>query len=57
MAEYKEIENLLEDAGWFIECESPLEIYHPETNSRATGLAAKHITTYLELKSSIEQSL
>jgi hypothetical protein len=34
-----ENEKLLADAGWVVECESPLEIAHPD-GSRATGSAA-----------------
>jgi hypothetical protein len=32
---------LLESNGWEIECESPFEIFHAETNSKATGMAAR----------------
>lgn len=32
---------LLELNGWDVECESPFEIYHQETNSKATGMAAR----------------
>lgn len=32
---------LLESNGWEIECESPFEIYHSESNSKATGMAAR----------------
>jgi len=35
-----EIQKLLTDNGWIIECLSPLEIYHESTNSRATNQAA-----------------
>ena len=37
----KEDIKLLEDEGWIVECQSPFEIYHEETNSRATGYAAE----------------
>ncbi len=37
----KKIEKLLEDDGWIIECEFPLEIRHTESNSFATGIAAE----------------
>lgn len=38
----KEIK-ILEENGWIIECEHPLEIYHEESNSKATNMAAKVI--------------
>jgi len=31
---------ILEDAGWIVECESPFEIRHEETESFATNEAA-----------------
>lgn len=40
---------LLGDHGWFIECESPLEISLAEDpESRATGHAADLVVAYLE---------
>mgnify|MGYP001176913553 CR=1 FL=1 len=39
----KEDITLLEKEGWIVECQSPFEIYHEETNSRATGYAAEII--------------
>jgi len=38
----------IEKLGWVIECESPLEIYHEESNSRATGIAAQIVIKELE---------
>jgi len=32
---------ILEEEGWLIESESPLELYHDESNSVATGIAAE----------------
>ena len=29
-----------ESYGWTVECESPLELFHEKSNSRATGIAA-----------------
>jgi hypothetical protein len=37
----KEIEKILENEGWIVECESPLEISHEESNSISTGMAAE----------------
>lgn len=39
----KELLKKFEKYGWIVECESPLEIYHEETNSKATGVAAQII--------------
>lgn len=39
---------LLESNGWIIECKSPEEIYHPESNSRATGIAVDCVIMFLE---------
>jgi len=39
---------LLEKEGWMVECQSPFEIYHEETNSRATGYAAEIILSSLK---------
>ena len=33
----------LNEAGWVVECESPLEIRHFESDSFATGIAAQFI--------------
>jgi hypothetical protein len=30
-------------AGWEVECESPLELWHSETGSRASGIAARMV--------------
>ena len=35
------LEKILEKYGWEIQCYSPFEIYHSETNSFATNMAAK----------------
>jgi hypothetical protein len=32
---------MLTAAGWLVECESPLEICHEATGSRATGVCAE----------------
>jgi hypothetical protein len=32
---------LLENCGWVLDCESPLEIRSKDTGDRATGIAAK----------------
>lgn len=42
----KEIE-LLENDGWIIECHNPKEIYHEETNSKATGIAVDIVIEHL----------
>ncbi len=34
---------LLEKNGWTVECESPFEIRHKETNSFASGLGAESV--------------
>ena len=39
---------LLEDEGWIVECQSPFELYHKETNSRATGYAAEIVLSSLK---------
>lgn len=39
-------EQILEQNGWIIECESPFEILHEETGSVATGIAADIILDY-----------
>lgn len=36
------------EAGWVIECESPLELHHPETGSFATGIAADLVAATTE---------
>lgn len=43
-------EQLLEKNGWIVECESPFEIRHSETNSFATGIAAELILESLKPK-------
>lgn len=35
--------DFLEENGWTVECELPLEIRHNETNSFAKGLAAQYV--------------
>jgi hypothetical protein len=40
--------SLLEYNGWVVECESPFEIRHEESNSFATGRAADIIAMQLE---------
>jgi hypothetical protein len=37
----------LEDQGWVVECESPLEIKHEESNSYATNVAAEMLIQLL----------
>ena len=37
----QERDKIFEKLGWTIECESPYEIYHEESNSLATGMAAQ----------------
>ena len=39
---------LLEIYGWKIECELPLEIYHKDSHSRATNMAAKMVINLIE---------
>ncbi len=39
---------LLESNGWIIECESPFEIRHEESNSFATGQAVNIVIMQLE---------
>ena len=41
---------ILESDGWVVECESPFEIRHEETNSFASGYAAEIILQALKLK-------
>ena len=36
-----ERDKILEKLGWVVECESPYEIRHEESNSFATGWAAE----------------
>jgi len=36
----QEDEKLLEEAGWVVECESPFELWHEASESRATNQAA-----------------
>ncbi len=36
-------EEILEAAGWIVECYSPLEIKHEDTKSIATGIAVNLI--------------
>lgn len=42
------VEQVLEANGFIIECESPFELYHEETNSRASGYCAKLIVESLK---------
>lgn len=42
--------NLLHNEGWEIEREYPFELFHPETNSFARGLAASHVLNDLRRK-------
>ncbi len=37
---------LLEDNGWIITCESPLEVEHKETRDVATGFAVEVLVDY-----------
>jgi len=53
-----ERDEIFEELGWFVVCESPFEIYNEETNSTATGEAAQIVQDYLienyeDLKSEI----
>ena len=36
----KNDEQILEENGWEVHCQSPYEIYHPETNSSASNWGA-----------------
>jgi hypothetical protein len=45
---------LLEYNGWEVWCESPFEIYHKETDSKATGYAAKLVLDSLKPESNVE---
>jgi flagellar basal body rod protein FlgG len=45
--EMNEEEQLLEENGWTVECESPLEIRHKD-GSFATGQAASIVLSYLQ---------
>jgi hypothetical protein len=40
---------LLKKNGWIVECEAPFEIYHKNTNSRATNLGAEIILEYYKV--------
>ncbi len=42
------IGELLNHHGWCVECESPLEIVHVETGSRATGIAAVMVSDQIK---------
>jgi len=44
---------LLESDGWTVECESPLEIRHAETESFASGWAAKLIFEHYQVMGAI----
>jgi len=44
---------ILERNGWVIECESPVEVYHPESNSRATGIAVDFVVMFCEENSEV----
>ena len=50
----KEVEALLEKEGFIVECYSPFEIYHNETNSRADGHCAKLVVEHLTTASTNE---
>jgi hypothetical protein len=43
-------EELLAQNGWIVECENPFELWHEETNSKATGIAADLVLTSLKPK-------
>jgi len=43
----EERDRIFEKLGWIVECESPFEIYHEESNSKATGQAAQIVQDYL----------
>ena len=45
----KETEDLLAKEGWIVECHSPFEIYHEETESRANGYAAEIILASIKI--------
>ena len=44
---YEELDKLLTEFDWILECYSPLEIRHPETNSFASGYAAEIVIDHL----------
>lgn len=44
----EEIEKLLERNGFTLECQSPFEIRHEETNSFASGIAADMVVEFLK---------
>lgn len=44
---WEEKDALLNEFGWIVESELPFEIYHPETNSMATGIAAEYVCNEL----------
>ncbi len=48
---------LLEVNGWTVECESPFEIRHEETGSRATGCAAELVLDSLRDERLIEDTI
>ena len=45
---------LLESDGWEVVCESPLEIYHKDSNSSATGIAVQYVIDGRKLEAEIE---
>jgi hypothetical protein len=47
---------LLEAAGWVVECESPLEIRHSESNSFATNRAAEDVLQRLKIEPAVPHS-
>jgi len=46
---------LLEDNGWVVECESPFEISHSETESFAKGYAAQLVLDSLKNEADTER--
>lgn len=45
---------LLEYNGWEVWCDSPFEIYHKETDSKATGYAAQLVLDSLKPEGDVE---
>ena len=46
----KEFEKYIEENGWVLVCESPLELEHSDSNSFASGIAAEMILDELDLE-------
>lgn len=50
-----ELEQLLSEDDWIIECESPLEIKNNETDDVATGIAVEYICFYLKFHNQLNK--